>query len=262
MDFLENSTKEKLARGQVTYGVVVGWPSSELVQFLSIAGYDWLFIDTEHSLISQSDFAEMVRVCHLTSVTPFVRVAENTPGTILRHLEAGALGIIAPHLNTADDAKRLVDAVRYPPKGHRGAGGNSWVNDFSLTTPEMEYFARANEQILTWGIVEEDRGIKNLDEILSVEGLDIVGVGPSDLGLSMGLSKMDPQVKKLVEDAEKKIVASGKTLMTLVFSPEHNAAAVGRGARMIVSGWAPVAVNALKSALRELKAMEPVAARR
>ena len=252
---LLNRTREKVARGEVTFGVLHAWPSPELVKLFAHVGYDWLFIDAEHDPVSPETVARLVDACHLTGMTPFVRVPENTPGTILRYLEAGAMGIVTPHLNTADEARELVSSVRYPPLGHRGAGSTSRVNEFGLANTPAEYFARANSEVWTWGIIEEARGVERLDEILQVQGLDVLGIGPGDLSLSMGLpgQAWAPQVRAVVEDAERRIARSDKILWSLARNAEDTRAAVGRGAKVILTTIIPTMYSAARSYLDGLR---------
>src|SRR5687768_18460559 len=97
-----NRAKEKAERGEVTYGTLLSFPSTDLVRFFGLVGYDWVFIDAEHDPVSPETVSRLVEACHLVGITPFVRVPESTPGTILRFLEAGAMGIIVPHLRSEE----------------------------------------------------------------------------------------------------------------------------------------------------------------
>ena len=144
---LVNKVKEKAAGGEVTYGTLLSFPSTDLVRFFGLVGYDWVFIDAEHDPVSPETVSRLVDACHLVGITPFVRVPESTPGTILRFLEAGAVGIIVPHLGNAEDAKAAVAAVRFGPEGQRGAGSTGRTNDFGLTRTPAEYFELANSEL-------------------------------------------------------------------------------------------------------------------
>lgn len=256
---LVNAVKEKVERGEIAYGVSHAWPTPDLIQFYGLVGYDWVFIDAEHDPMSPETVGRLVEACHLAGMTPFVRVPENTPGTILRFLEAGAMGIIAPHLNTAEEARALVAATRYFPEGRRGAGSQGRVANFSLTQTPAEYFDRANREIWTWGIIEEERGVQNLDEILAVDGLDVLGVGPGDLSMSLGLRGQPghPTVVAMKEDSERRITDSGKILWSLVKTPEEHSAVVSRGAKLIFTHAVPLFASACRTFLSDLKAAVP-----
>src|SRR5688572_23827409 len=105
---LVNKVKEKAARGEVTYGTLLSFPSTDLVRFFGLVGYDWVFIDAEHDPVSPETVSRLVDACHLVGITPFVRVPESTPGTILRFLEAGADGVIPTRwqASTSRDTER------------------------------------------------------------------------------------------------------------------------------------------------------------
>jgi staphyloferrin B biosynthesis citrate synthase len=251
-----NRVKEKAERGEVTYGTLLSFPSTDLVRFFGLVGYDWVFIDAEHDPVSPETVSRLVEACHLVGVTPFVRVPESTPGTILRFLEAGAMGIIVPHLGDAADAKAAVAAVRFGPDGERGAGSTGRANDFGLTRTPAEYFELANRELWVWGLVEDMPGIDRLDEILSVEGLNVVGVGPGDLSMSLGMRGQagHPTIRALVEAADQRIARSDKHLMSLVITPEDNAAAVARGAKLILTNATPLLARACRTFLADLRA--------
>ena len=252
---LLNSAKEKVGRGEVVFGTIHGFPTPDMVRFLANAGYDWLFIDAEHDPISPETVVRLAEACQLHGMTPFVRVPENTHGTILRFLEAGAMGIVVPHLNTADEARALVDAVRYGPSGRRGAGSTSRVANFGLTQTPAEYFDRADREVWAWGVIEEECGISNLDEILAVEGLDVLGVGPGDLAMSLGMrgQAWAPRVREIVEDAEQRIARSDKILWSLVRDGKDTQDTVARGAKVILTNVMPVLHNAAASYVSSLK---------
>ncbi|TMG31642.1 MAG: hypothetical protein E6H94_12745 [Chloroflexi bacterium] len=230
---LVNKVKEKLARGEVTYGTLLSFPSTDMVRFFGLVGYDWVFIDAEHDPVSPETVSHLVEACHFIGITPFVRVPESTPGTILRFLEAGAMRIIVPHLGDAADAKAAVAAVRFGPDGARGAGSTGRANDFGLTRTPAEYFALANSEL--W----------------------VVGVGPGDLSMSLGMRGQagHPQVRAMVDAADRRIAKSDKHLMSLVITPEDNAAAVARGAKLILTNATPMLARACRTFLAELRSV-------
>jgi 4-hydroxy-2-oxoheptanedioate aldolase len=160
-----------------------------------------------------------------------------------------------PHLAGAEDAKAAVAAVRFGPDGQRGAGSTGRTNDFGLTRTPAEYFALANSELWVWGLVEDPQGIDNLDEILAVDGLDVVGVGPGDLSMSLGMRGQagHPKVRAMVEEADRRIARSDKHLMSLVITPEDNAAAVARGAKLILTNATPMLARACRTFLADLK---------
>jgi 4-hydroxy-2-oxoheptanedioate aldolase len=230
-----NQVHRKIKQGEPAFGVFVGWPSPDLIEFCGYLGFEWVFIDAEHGSIGRESCELLVRACQITGITPVVRVPENNAAVILSYLEAGALGIIVPHVNSAADAQAAVDAVKYGPLGQRGAGSTTRVANYGLTQTPTEYFRQANEETMVIALVEEIEGVGNLDEILAVDGLDVVGIGPGDLAMTLGLPGQisHPEVRKLVDEAEAKIVASGKALDAVVADAAGAQAALARGALLI-----------------------------
>lgn len=166
--------------------VVNGWlaiPSSYSAEIMAHAGFDSITIDTQHGVVDYADMVPMMQALTIASVTPFVRVPWNDPGAIMKALDAGALGIICPMINTAEDAERLVGACRYPPDGYRSFGPIR-----AKVAYGGDYHEHANESIVVMPQVETIQAMENLDEILSVPGIDAVYVGPSDLSMALGLA--------------------------------------------------------------------------
>ncbi|MGD9998464.1 MAG: HpcH/HpaI aldolase/citrate lyase family protein [Acidimicrobiia bacterium] len=215
---LENGVKARAARGERSYGVLFPWVAPDLVELFGHAGFDWLFIDAEHGCIGRESCEILVRACNVVGMTPIVRVPEAREPVILSYLEAGALGLIVPHINTADDAREAVAATQYGPAGHRGACSTSRIANYGVTQTPNEYFAAANNEITVIALIEEKEGLDNLDQILAVEGLFGVSIGPGDLAMSMGLpGQIDhPDVQRAVQDAQRRVVASGKVLSTCI----------------------------------------------
>ncbi len=209
---LENPIKKKIKRGEVSYGVAFGFVSLELIESCGYLGFDWILIDAEHGPVGYKDCQELVRACKVSGLVPCIKVPQIQKEVIAGYLDAGALGILAPHIKTAADARALVDAAKFPPLGKRGAGSRTSASNYGLTQTPIEYFRLANEATFLNALVEDVEGIENLDEILAVEGIDAVSIGPGDLSLSMGLPGQfnHPDLRKTIDKAYARIVASGK----------------------------------------------------
>ncbi len=244
---LRNPVKEKIERGEVSYGIYLDLPSPDILEFCGHLGFEWAFIDAEHGAIGRETCVEMTRACDVVGMVPIVRVPEIDRGLILSYLEAGALGIIAPHVNTAADARALVEAVKYPPLGRRGAGQMRRAN-YGLTQTSAEWLKRANEITIVDCLVEEIEGVRNLDEILAVEGVDVVGIGPGDLSCTMGLPGQagHPDVRKVVDEAEARIVASGRILDAVEKDAEGALKAVERGALLVAISFRGLMADACR----------------
>ena len=174
--------KKKLAQKTLTIGSWLSWGFSPMTEVMAKAGFEWLVIDIEHTAIDYAEAQQMIQTIELAGCVPLVRVGDNDPLIIKRVLDSGACGIIVPMINSAKEAKRAVDAVYYPPRGNRGVGlsrAQGYGVDFH------GYRERALEQTLVIVQIEHVRGVENLEEILSVDGVDGFIIGPYDLSGSL-----------------------------------------------------------------------------
>ena len=169
-----------------------------MVEILAQAGFDWLLIDTEHGPIETERLHAMIRATGSTPATPVVRVARNLDWLAKRALDVGALGVMMPGVNSADEALAAVRAVRYPPHGIRGFGPAFAALRWSLTA--AEYLQQANEAVMAIVQIEHADAVSRIDEILAVAGLDLALIGPYDLSGSMGLlgQVAHPQVQAAI----------------------------------------------------------------
>jgi 2-keto-3-deoxy-L-rhamnonate aldolase RhmA len=178
---LKNTLKAKLLRGEKVVGILTGLGHPDVTELLSRAGYDFIYIDDEHGPMSYETIQRMMQAMNGTDCTPIVRVQQNDATDIKRLLDIGAHGIVVPMVSTKEDAERAVKACKYPPQGIRGYGPRR----YSIIDPD--YLKTANDQILVMAIIETGRGVDNIDEILSVDGLDACLVGHFDLSFDAGL---------------------------------------------------------------------------
>ena len=185
-----NKTKAKLKRGEVVFGSEIMFPSADAVEIMAFAGLDFVYLDMEHSATSHESLLHMIRAAEIGGATPLVRIPEQLPGqyagVILRILDLGALGVIIPHVDTGDEARAIVDAVKYRPQGNRGMFDVGRKSGYGFTFKGPEYLRRANEETLIIVMIESQEGLDNLDDILAVEGIDCVQIGSSDLSQSLG----------------------------------------------------------------------------
>jgi 4-hydroxy-2-oxoheptanedioate aldolase len=182
----ENKLKRLIREGRTAIGAATPFHDPEAVEFLGLLGFDFVFLDGEHGALSTERCQELIRAAQLRDVETIVRVPANDPAVILGYLEAGAWNIQVPHVNGGDEARRAVQAVRYPPLGIRGAGSSTRAADYGLRLGAAEYFARANEQSMVIPMIEEPAAVERIDEIVAVEGLEAIFIGSGDLALTMG----------------------------------------------------------------------------
>jgi 2-dehydro-3-deoxyglucarate aldolase len=174
---------QRLRQNDLLLGTMLTLPSPELAEMISSCGYDWLFMDGEHGSLSTLDWQRMLQAVAGRSAA-IIRVATNSEREIKKILDIGADGIIAPQVNTADEARHVVACCKYPPQGIRGVGlarAQGYGRSFA------DYMETANDSIAVIVQAEHIDAVNNIDQIVEVDGIDAVFIGPYDLSASMGL---------------------------------------------------------------------------
>jgi 4-hydroxy-2-oxoheptanedioate aldolase len=164
--------------------VLNGWsviPGGFLAEVMASLGWDALTIDMQHGMISETDMLSMLQAISTTKITPLIQLKTNTPELIGKALDAGAMGVICPLINTADDAAQFVSACQYPPLGVRSSGATR-----AMIYAGFDYGANADAQVMKFAMIETRDALRNLDMIAATPGLDGLYVGPSDLSLAHG----------------------------------------------------------------------------
>ena len=177
---MKNLLKEKLNRGEAVIGTFVGLGHPDVTERLSRMGFDWLLLDAEHGPLGFETMQRMMQAMSGTGCTPIVRPQWNDFVVVKRVLDIGAHGVLIPWVNDGSEAEAAVRACRYPPEGIRGWGPRR----ASLFDPD--YYATANDEILVSVQIETRKALDNLDEILSVDGVDACYIGPWDLSNNLG----------------------------------------------------------------------------
>jgi 4-hydroxy-2-oxoheptanedioate aldolase len=203
------SLRRHLADGNIAAGlVVVHSRAAQIARIAASCGYHWLFVDLEHGQTSL-DVATQICVAALDAgVVPFVRVPANEPAWIGRALDGGAIGIVVPHIDSADDARRAVEACRYPPRGSRSLSGLLPLLGYQ-SLPGAEVMRQADALTIVTGIIETAGAIARIDEIAAVPGFDALQVGTTDLSVSLGVAgevdhpKVQEAVRRVVEACRK-----------------------------------------------------------
>lgn len=176
------SLKSKLKNNTLSIGSWINFAHPAIAEIMADAGFDWLVVDMEHSVITIREAEELIRIIDLKGKTPLVRLTANDPNQIKRVMDAGAHGVIVPMVNSKEQAEAAVRAVKYPPVGARGVGlARAQKYGFGFE----EYVARQKDSIVI-AQIEHIEAIHNLEQILSVEGIDGTIIGPYDLSGSMG----------------------------------------------------------------------------
>jgi 2-dehydro-3-deoxyglucarate aldolase len=180
---LARRLRQRLNIGDVVLGSWLSLGSGPVAEIMARAGFDFLVIDMEHSPTSIETAADLIRIIDLNGCSPLVRVTSNDRHLIKRVLDSGAHGVIVPNVQSAEEAAEAVAATRYSPKGHRGVGlhrAQGYGNEFH------EYQAAADGGILVAVQIESEQAVLNISNILAVEGVDAVLIGPYDLSSDLG----------------------------------------------------------------------------
>jgi 4-hydroxy-2-oxoheptanedioate aldolase len=208
----ENGVKKLWQEDRPAFGGWLSIPSAFSAEMLAHQNLDWLCVDMQHGLIDYDTALAMLQAISTTSTTPIVRVPWNDQAIIMKMLDAGAYGVIVPMVNSRAEAETAAAACRYPPQGIRSFGPIRAVYYAGL-----DYFVYANQEVCCIPQIETATAVDNLDEILSVPGVDAVYIGPMDLSISLGLPpQMDSDVpayaearQRILEACQKHNVAAG-----------------------------------------------------
>ncbi len=238
-----NKLKETLQTGGWSVGAIIPVADEQLVEVMALAGFGHVMIDAEHGHMSVRETESLVRAAEAAGISSTVRVSANQEDVILRHLDTGAQGVVIPGVATADDARRAVRSSYYHPLGERGLAGTRAAR-FGLAGSLGDYARAANEQMLVIGLIEDVKAIEHLPEILKVEGLGAISVGPADLSQSMGRpgERNHPEVKEVIDEIVRRAVEAGVPVGLNSPTGQDARAAYDQGVRMFsVSPWALLA---------------------
>ena len=208
----ENTLKQQLYAGKAAFGVMCTFPSPPVVEMLGYLGFDWILLDNEHGSITVDSAESCIAAAELSGAAPIVRPVGIKPELITPFLDRGAWGVQVPHVNTADEARAIVDAVKYGPEGHRGLFSGGRPARYGLQGNTADYAQEANRQTLVCIMIEEVEAIENLPEMVKVPGVDVYFIGSGDLSQSMGYTGQQehPDVQHMMERGIKAITEAGR----------------------------------------------------
>jgi 4-hydroxy-2-oxoheptanedioate aldolase len=214
---MKNNIQQKLQMGEYVVGPFMKLPSPAVVEIMGLSGFDYVIIDCEHGPLDMLKAEDMVRAARLAGISPVIRVADNDPVLISRALDIGADAVQVPQISTKKDAENVVKAAKFAPRGERGVCRYVRAAEYTNIN-KQEYFTKANKETMTIIHIEGEEGVRNIDEILSVEGIDVVFLGPYDLSQSLGIpgEVNHPRVVELMEQVIEKAKARNKVVGTFV----------------------------------------------
>ena len=243
----ENRVKRQLQAGQTAIAVS-GHHNADMIDFLGQFGFDGVWLEGEHGPVDWDAIGDMSRACDLWGMASVTRVNNNDPGTIMRALDRGTMGIVVPHVNTREAAEQAMKSAKYAPVGYRGMFGGRQ----SFGVPD--YFRHANDQTLIVVLIEESEAVDNLAEILAVDDIDVFFVAPADLAQTMGHigNHTHPDVQATIDKALAQIVAAGKTAGTLA-TDDNVERYRDAGVRFFLTGWTNWVSQGAKAFLQKVR---------
>lgn len=255
---IENKLKSLIGQDKAAVGSWVTLSDAAVVELMGLAGFDFALIDIEHASLDYQTVENMIRAAEMVGITPLVRVGQNQENVVLRVVESGVHGVVVPHVMDRDSADRAVQYTKYEPRGIRGISSMTRAARWS-TGDFGEHVRNANEQTMVIPMVEDKEGIDNVEDILTMDGVDLVLIGPADLARSYGVTseKDPPVVRDAIEHAVAVAKRVGKPLGMALHHPAFNHSyreLVEMGVRFITySTDAAVLVKAWKENLRKAK---------
>jgi 2-keto-3-deoxy-L-rhamnonate aldolase RhmA len=201
-----NTVRTKLEAGRQVVGGTVSSPDVDIYCAMANAGFDFLWIEMQHSPLTYSEVAAMIRVCPGPAI-PFIRVPDATEGDIQKAVDIGALGVIVPMVDTVEKIENAITFAMYPPLGRRSQGGGQYGALWG-----RDYRSQANDNIMIVAMIENPQGVEIVDEIAGLEHVDVVFAASSDLGSFSGLRQGDPGYETLVTRIHDSTLAAGKFL--------------------------------------------------
>jgi 2-keto-3-deoxy-L-rhamnonate aldolase RhmA len=241
-----------------TLGTWIKLSSPESVEIMAYAGFDFVVIDLEHTTLDLGAASAHIAMARALGIHPLVRVPDHGLSVIQRVLDAGAAGVVVPHVDTSEQARAVVRATCFPPRGIRGSGGTSRAGRWGML-PRADYLEYGNAQALCVVQLESDVAIDNASQILAVDGIGAAFVGTADLSMSMGVAAGSDEVDRLVTYVLEVAASAGVPIGTASATSDHARAALARGYDYVVvsndtsilAGGGRAIVNAVRAGAAE-----------
>ena len=226
--------KLRLRRRDVMFGCFVGQPSPAIAEMVGYGGFDYVIVDLEHGPTGLETLENMLRAAQAAGAASLVRLPSPAQADILRVLDAGADGILVPHVESAADARAVVAHAYYPPAGQRGISTVSRAARHAIVSPQ-QHLAGANQRTAVMLMVESPGAVRELDQIIALDGIDGIFVGPNDLASALGHvgNRDHPDVQAAIRDIVRRAQAKGCALATLARSLSDVKDVPARGFTMV-----------------------------
>jgi len=235
-EILANPFKAGLLRGEVQIGLWLSSTTAYMAEIAATSSYDWLLIDGEHAPNTIQDLYHQLQAIAAYRSQAVIRPVEGQRALIKQVLDIGARTLLIPMVDTAEQARAVVDATRYPPQGVRGVGAG--VARAARWGRVTDYMRQANDELCLLVQAESKTALANLDDILAVEGIDGVFIGPADLSASLGYPDQanHPEVQAIIKHSIERIRQAGKAAGFLAVDPAMAHKAIGWGANFVAVG--------------------------
>ncbi|MGL4861380.1 MAG: aldolase/citrate lyase family protein [Enterobacteriaceae bacterium] len=236
MHLLPNPFKKALSEGKTQIGLWLSCRSAYMAEVAATARYDWLLVDGEHAPNTIAEIHSQLQAIAPYQSHPIVRPLESDKALVKQLLDIGAQTLLLPMIDSAHDAEKMVAAIHYPPLGTRGVGADA--ARASRWGRVADYMAQAQDNLCLILQIESKAAVDSLDDILQVEGVDALFIGPSDLSASLGYpgNPGHPEVQKVIEACIKKIRSAGKAAGTIAIQPAMAQRYLSWGANFIAVG--------------------------
>jgi len=261
----KNLVKEKISKGEIVIGMEIWLRDPRIIELMGHAGFDFAHIENEHVAHNWETVENLIRTAEWAGLTPLYRCEQCFDGQppvneIIKALKCGAQIIMVPHVDTPEAAKKIVAAAKYPPLGRRGIAtcdrSTIEIPPESRPIDMKKFIQEANEEAMLWAIIESPEGVKNIDKILDVDGIDAVGFGHQDYAIAAGLTsdsgaEIDKAREKVREAAQRK----GKHMWWNTDKPEMVKEQRKRGIQIFLIGVDVIHINNLfRNIIKEEKA--------
>ncbi len=240
----KNLVLEKLKKDEVVSVVNLGaFPYAPLVEMVGKIGFDCVWFDMEHRAFGFPELAQLTLACRATGMEAVVRIVKGNYTSLMKPLETGATGLMIPHCKSAKEARQIVSWAKFPPQGRRGFDNAGPDADYLMTDP-LEYIKHANQETFLVVQIEDKEAIESIEEIVSVDGIDIFFVGPGDLSLSYGVFPdfNHKKVKNAIEKVAEATKKYGKWWGMPFGTEEQGQSLIEKGARFLACGADIIAV--------------------
>ncbi len=234
----ESTLLKKLRSGKtaLTFSISCGF-NPKGIEFAGRLGYDAVWIDMEHRNFSDAEMELLILACRSADVDAMIRVRKGSYTNFFRPLEAGAAAVMVPHIKTRKEAEDIVYNTKYPPIGRRGFDNAGADGDFAFA-PVLEYLDHANRETMVIVQIEDPEALDHLDEIIQVDGVDALFIGPGDMSIAMGVPfQFDhPKMREVWDRVASATEKAGKWWGTVMLSPEQVQRDCAKGARLFNLG--------------------------